>query len=215
VAIEAKGNHMTGTRRISLATSLLLLATTALPAGADPKAGAREELQRRETLKGGLPRGAPFLVQGRTYQLVGGLRAVPGLHAERPPDTLRRVGAAAGDLVESKGPYLLLRQGDLAAHGAVLRHPTGPTHPVAVNRATGQLAVLPGELVVRPRSFRDLDALAADHGLVVASRAPSIGAAFLVAPEGRDLVAAAAALAADSRLLSAEVEVLEQVPEAQ
>jgi len=202
---------MTHSRMMALA---VLAAATgcATPALADAKAAARAEQARRRAEVEALPRGAPFTVQGRTYHLVAGLRAVGMGPAEAQQETLRRAGVGPADLVEATGRWLIVRQGGPVALGAVLAGAAVPTHPVAVAAASGRLVVVPPSLAVRPGSMEDADALAQAHGLTVTSRARAIGVVFLAVPAGTDILAAARALAADPRVRTAEIEVQEDFP---
>jgi hypothetical protein len=195
----------------------MALVLLALPAGAAMSAGKADvqaEAQRRQAEVKALPKGAAFTVQGRSYQLVAGMRAVRALAAERQADTLARAGTSQVDLVEATGPFLIVRQASTVAQASVARTATAPTQPVAVNTASGRLVVVPSSLEVKLGAMSDADAVATAHGLSITSRAASLGMVFLAIPDGADLLAKAQAVAADTRVKSAELELREAYPEA-
>jgi hypothetical protein len=119
---------------------------------------------------------------------------------------------AAAELVEEKGPFAIFREGAAAATEATRAGPA-ETHPVAVNERTGNLGVVPGTLVVRLREGSSAGELARAHGLSLDFHAAHLGTAFFRAPAGASLPAAAARLAADPRVRSAEIEVKEHLAE--
>lgn len=173
------------------------------------KAAARAARQQREAFVKGLPRGATFRSNGQTYQMAGNLRALPASPRHAPEQVLAAAGLGSADLVERKGPYLVVREAG-AMSQAVQTSPSGAfTHPVAVNAGTGALGVVTGTVAVRLRSAATAVAIARDHGLELEATATGIRAAFYRVGATEDVVAAAAALARDRRVRSAEVEVRE------
>lgn len=173
--------------------------------------------QARAALVKEAPKGPEFRSSGQAYRLVGGLRAT-ALPADVSVDQgLAAVRSVPGDLVERKGPYVIYReqtgQGP-ALLPAAAEVDRSRTLPVAVNVRTGRLGVAANVLVVKLKDVRAAPAIAAANGLELTFVAEGIGYAFLDVPDGRDLLAAAAAVARDGRVRSAEIEVREnfQVP---
>ena len=203
---------MTSWNRLGI---LLLLAAVPLIAGA--QAPADSPAPRRATLVAEAEKGAPFQSGRQTYRLVVGLRATVEGNVASPSERLAAVGVAPDALVERRGPFLLFRQpataptatARLAAASAVTVVDRTPTYPVAVNARTGQLGIVPGTIVARLGKVGDAAALARAGGLEVEYVAEPIGYAFFLVPDGKDVVAAAAALAADPRVQSADVEIRE------
>ncbi len=181
----------------------------------DERAGVLARSQQRRAFLDALPQGAPFRSRGQQYRIVGGVRAVARESGEADADALARAGAAAGDAVESKGHYLVFRQGAAAPLPAQARSRQADTLPVAVNARTGNLGVVLGTIAARLRKPSDAAAIAADHGLELVAAAPPISMAFYRPPPGQDVQAAAAALARDARVASAELEVKEHLAEPQ
>jgi hypothetical protein len=167
--------------------------------------------------------GEPFLSSTRqAYRVAVELRAVP-----RGQDTAE--GRMAGlripsaELVEVKGPFLILRRptgtaagtvaataaARLAGASAVATVDRTRVHPVAINTASGRLGILSGIVVARLRNPDDAAALAQANGLELDYVAGPIRCAFFRVPDGRDVVAAATALARDARVELASPEVSE------
>jgi len=143
--------------------------------------------------------------------VVGGLRATGGRGTQ--DERLSSVGAVASDLVEEKGPFLVYKVA-AAASGAKVSATAmavnrAQTFPVVVNTRTGRLGVAANVLIVKLASVGQAAALAESSGLTLDFVAERLGIAFYTVPDGRDIQAAAAAVAKDSRVKSAEVEVRE------
>ncbi len=183
----------------------------AMASGAEPGPQGLS-LQARASLVEGSAKGAPFQSAGQTYRMVGGLRATllaPGSTVDQGLATAR---AAPENLVEVKGPYLVYRESAekaLAVVPAAAMVDQARTLPVVVNTRTGRLGVAASVLVVKLADVEAAQALAAATGLELDFVADRIGYAFFRVPDGRDLLGAAAAMAGDRRVTSAEIEVRE------
>ena len=192
---------------------LLLLLTLAAPltaraASAEARATGQARARERAALVQSLPQGASFRSRGQSYRIVGGLAAVPRAPAAGAEGL---AAPAPADIVEEKGAYLIVRPGGapLAAPlAAPAGGPVGPL-PVAVNTRTNAFGLVLGTIDVRLRDRDAAAALARDLGLELVSVAPRISMAFFRVPAGGDLLAAAARLARDARVRSAEIEVKE------
>ena len=192
----------------TISTILLVLPAVAWsqtpgPQGLTPSA--------RSALVQAAPRGAPFKSGGQTYQVVGGLRATGG---GGPLDQrLAAVGAGPSDLVEEKGPFVIFKTGTAASGSKVTATATSvnrvQTFPVVVNTRTGRLGVAANVLVVKLADVGTAAAIAEANGLTLDFVAERLGVAFYTVPDGRDIQGSAAALAKDSRVKSAEVEIRE------
>jgi carbonic anhydrase len=163
-----------------------------------------------------LPQGAEFKSSGQTYRPVEGLRA-----ALRGPDgAAQRVvalGGSAADVVAEKGPYVVYRNTGAApsASGATPLVNQVAICAVVVNTRTGQLGIADGLLTAKLSDVGAAREIAAANGLALDFVADGIGYAFFRVPAGRDLAAAAAAVAGDTRVKSAEVDVRESFAQAQ
>ncbi len=187
-----------------------------LPAVALAQVAASAQETRRTRIVASAQKGAPFQEGRQAYQVIVGLRA-----AVRGPGTaearLSALGVPTADLVEEKGPFVVYAravrvptaEGGLAAASAVNSVDSSPTYPVVVNVRTGELGVLPGVIIVKLARPADAEPLATANGLAVDFVAENIGYAFLKVPDGRDVVAAAAAVARDPRVTTAYPEVRE------
>ena len=174
----------------------------------EAKATRQARARERAALVQSLPQGAPFRSGGQSWRIVGGLAAVPRAAA----GAQGLAAPAPVDVVEEKGPYLVVRQGSAAPLAAPLAAPAaGPagTLPVAVNTRTNAFGVVPGTIDVRLRDRGAAGALARDLGLELVAAAPGISMAFYRVPPGGDLQAAVDRLAGDARVRSAEIEVKE------
>jgi hypothetical protein len=189
------------------ASMLLLLPVAALGQGPVP---AGMSAQARTALVQAAPKGVPFTSGGQTYQVVAGLRATTTTGATLD-QRLAAVGAAPADLVEARGPFAIYRTREAAAPVSAMAVAVNrsTTLPVVVNPRTGRLGVATNVLVVHLRDVGEASVVARESGLTLDYVAERLGLAFLTVPDGRDLQAAAAAVAKDPRVKSAEVEVRE------
>jgi hypothetical protein len=197
------------TSRKMTAAGLLLvpaLAVCAPTKGASPAAAAHAAVVRT------LPRGTTLAARGQQYQVIGGARAVTRMAGEAESSALARAAATPADVIERKGHFLFVRDAKASAT-AVAPETDGARLPVVVNVRTGKLGVLPGVVSATVREGADATEIAAEiassNGLVLVSTAPRIGAAFFRVPAGRDLPAAAAAVASHPDVASAELDVIE------
>jgi len=193
-------------------TTLALLGLLLPPAAAlaQEKGVATTAALERQALLQSLPKGSPFRSGGQEYQIVGGVRAVARAPEAGERQALAAVGVVPADLLETKGSFLVYREAASAAPVAARTAAgLGSTLPVAVNRRTGGFGVVLGSLTVQLRDPAAAEALAREHGLRLTFSAPHLSTAFYQVPEGQDIQAAAAELARDARVTSAEIEVKE------
>jgi hypothetical protein len=150
------------------------------------------------------------------YQVVVGLRAVP--RGEASSDArMAGLRMAPSDLVEEKGPFLIVQRppstGTPAARvreaGAVGMIDGAEARPVVVNTRTGQFGLMTGIVVVKLGNPGDAAALAEANGLQLTYVADAIRYAYFRVPAGRDVVAAAKALRSAAGVESASPEVIE------
>jgi len=187
----------------------LLVAFLALPASsqaADEPAAAA--LAARAAVLQTVARGATVTSNQQQYQVLAGARAVESQQQEQPQDAITRAGG--GKLIETKGAFVVFAAGQRHAP-VVASTNNATTYPTVINTRTGVVGVLPGTLKVKPKNMANAQAIAADHGLVLVRAFAHLQTAFYRVNVGQDVVAAAAALAADPRVASAEVEVIEHV----
>jgi fervidolysin-like protein len=184
---------------MNVITQLLAVALLAAPSGPAEHAAAVRAL----------PAGSAFTSGGERYRFVGGARAVARGDGEDEAGALSRAGAAGAEILERKGAFLVFR--DARASAAAARRRKEGVHAVAVNARTGRVAVVSGVVNVRLRKGADAARVARAHGLELVSAAPRLGAAFLRVPAGQDVQAAAAAVAKDPGVSSAEIDVIEHL----
>lgn len=188
--------------------------TPASPAFAQsplPRAPQAAAAPNRDALVAALARAESFTSENQQYQRLPEVRALARASRNEPPaQALARVGAAAGNLIETKGHFVLYRAGAQAT--AQLETANGETlYPAALNTGTGGIGILPGTLIVQPKNLAQSEALATDHGLELVRAYPHLKTAFYRVKPGQNLLAAATSLKADARVLSAEVEVIEHI----
>lgn len=176
-----------------------------------PRAPQATAAPNRAALVAALARAETFTSGNQQYHRLPEVRALARASQKEPPaEALKRVGAASGNFIETKGHFVLYRAGAQAT--AQLETAGGQTlYPAALNTATGGIGILPGTLVVQPKNISQAEALAADHGLELVRAYPHLKTAFYRVKPGQDLLAAAASLRADARATSAEVEVIEHI----
>jgi len=194
------------TTRIHAAIALLAL----LPAFATAQSKKSTVGAARAQAVAAAPKGAAFKSAGQEYRVVPTIRAVKITGNASAAASLSALGAGQGDLLEKKGPYaLFVERGGEAATA------TSQTVGVAVNARSGQLGVITGTITARVGSAAAAQAAAKGAGLALELVSPASGYAFFRAPQGSDVLAAAAALAARPEVKGVEVEVREAYDEAQ
>ncbi len=200
---------MNTTARSTLVVAILVPCLAAAQAKASrlpsPAAARQADLVRSSA------GGRTFTSRGKPYRVLGGARAVARAQGESDEQAVARAGAFPADVVERKGGFLILRGGRGASPTIAAAPDQAGDHTVVVNTRTGRLGIVSGNLNVRMREGADPGALARNHGLALVSAAPRIRAAFFRVPAGRDVQAAAEAMAQERGVASAEVEVLEHL----
>lgn len=186
----------------------LLIAIVVLPTLAQAANRAATAATERATLLKTAGRGSNISSNNQQYQILPGVRAAKSLSQEQPQQTLKRMGG--GKLIETKGLFVVFTAAQQSS-ASVASVNGASSYPAAFNPRTGGIGILPGNLIVKLKNIDNAAAVATDHGLdVVRVFAHLQTASFRVKP-GQDVVAAAAALAIDARVVSAEVEVIEHM----
>jgi hypothetical protein len=195
--------------KLHVGLGTLLLASIVLPALAMPPL---ERASANGSVLQTLTRGQPFASGNQQYQLLPEVRAVERHSQHEPPQQiLTRLGANGGTQIETKGSFVLFRAAQQGSGRIEQVQSVTMLYPAVVNVRTGVIGVLLGTLSVKPRNMANAAAIANDHGLELVREFAHLQAAFYRVKPGQDVLAAAAVLAADSRVASAEVEVLEHV----
>lgn len=194
-----------------IALMITLIALPKLAQAADRNIADRHEVSaavaERATLMQTLSRGSTVTSNNQEYQILPGVRAVESRSNEQPQQTLTRMGG--GKLIETKGPFVVFSAPDQSQ--ASVTSVNGTSYPTAFNPRTGGIGIVPGTLNVKLKNSANAAAIAADHGLEVVRVFAHLQTAFYRVKSGQDVVAVAAALAADARVESAEVEVIEHM----
>jgi hypothetical protein len=195
-----------------------LAALAAFPAMAQVTTAALAQ-RRSEVLTSAL-KGPAFTAGARPkYQVVVGLRAVLD-EGSSPEARLAALRRPASSLVEAKGPYVLFQEtvtgatsrARVAAASVVVPLDGTTSFPVVLNTQTGELGVLPGIVVVKLRDPADAASLAKENGFALEYLAEPIRYGFFRVPDLRNVIEAAAKLAADPRVEDAYPEVREHFP---
>lgn len=163
--------------------------------------------QRAATLQA-LGRGATLSSNNEQYQVLSGARAVQS----QPQDTQQQAVARAGgnQMIESKGSFVVYTAAPQGV-ASVAQVNGVTTYPTVLNARTGGIGILPGTINVKLKDMASAAAVGSDHGLELVRQFAHLQTAFYRVKPGQDVVAAGTALAADARVLSAEVEVLEHM----
>ena len=187
--------------------ALLLVGQAALAEGygtsANPKAAERSAMLKS------LERGKSMKGSRDEYQHLPQVFAVARSSSEPPEQAIARVAPGA-ELIETKGRLVLYRTVGTGA-APILRPGYSTVYPTAINTRTGALGVLTGELVVKPKSISDADAIAAGHGLEKVKAYPQLGTVFYKVKAGADIADVSASVQADPRVESAYPEIIERV----
>ena len=177
-----------------------------------------QELKQRETGSRGMERlaalvkGAELTRQGERYVILPEVRAVRQVATiENPQLALSSLGVQGDEVLETKGGFIIYKAtgGPVQSVAALATLDNGSVYPVVMNQRTGQLGIVSGMIAVKLTDMTDGDAVAQDHGIQLQSRFDHLGLAVYDVTIGEDVLAAAQALAADARVDSAEVEILE------
>lgn len=188
----------------------LLIAMVALPTltqAADKKGAATAAVEERAALLQTVGRGSNITSNNQQYQILTGVRAAESRSHEEPQQTLTRMGG--GKLIETKGTFVVFTAAQQSAASVI--SVDGTSYPTAFNPATGGIGIVPGTLNVKLKNMGSAAAIAADHGLEVVRVFAHLQTAFFRVKTGKDVVAAAASLSTDARIVSAEVEVIEHM----
>ena len=160
-----------------------------------------------------LKRGASISSNNQTYQFLPEVRAVlRKSDSESEQQALQGVDVTATQHLETKGSYVVYR-GTQSATAQIANMQGSGTFPAVMNENTKVIGILPGTIEVKPRNMAEVAAIAATFGLSVVRAFPHLNVVYYQAKPGQDILAIAASLAADSRVLSAELEVIEHLAE--
>jgi hypothetical protein len=185
----------------------MLILFISLPTLAADRKTATASTQRATILKM-QSRGATVSCNQQQYQILPGVRAAQSRKKEKPQQTLARMGGSK--LIEAKGAYVVYTAAPQGKVG-VMQVNGATSYPTVLNERTGGIGIIPGSVSVKLKSEGSAAAIAADHGLVLVREFAHLQAAFYRVSPGQDVVTAVAALVADSRVVSAEMEVIEHV----
>ena len=195
-------------RIIALLVALIALPTLAQTADKYPSdKKIATEVTERAALLQTLGRGSNVISNSQEYQILPGVRAAEIISHEQPQQTLTRMGG--GKLIETKGSFVIFSAAEQSQ--ASVTSVNGTSYPTALNPRTGGIGIVPGTLNVRLKNMDNAAAVATAHGLEVVRVFAHLQTAFYRVKPGQDVVAAAASLAADARVASVEVEVVEHM----
>jgi len=156
------------------------------------------------------PQGNTILANGRTYIVLSDVRALP-IESNVEP---------AGEILQLKGQFLIYREtrSEMKSLSAQSVQEVGMagiagqpvlSHAVVYNPHTHQIGVVMGSIVTHLANMTQAQEIAASHGLVLSAHYDQLGVAIYAVPAGEDVAAMSSALQADSRVASAEPEILE------
>jgi hypothetical protein len=186
----------------------LLIAFLTLPtlAQAVDKMTATAAASDRTTLLQAAGSGSNITSNKQQYQILSGVRAAEVQTGEQPQQALTRMGG--GKMIETKGSFIVFSSQQSAASVTSVN---GTSYPTAYNARTGGIGIVPGTLNVKLKDSATAAAVAKTYSLDVVRVFAHLQTAFFRVKPGQDVVAAAASLAADARVVSAEIEVIEHI----
>jgi len=186
---------------LAFATSLGLAQESQNPV----KPGAAEHAAMLKALQ----RGKQITVRNEQYQVLPEVIAVMRRSLrETPQQAIAPLGADAGQIIETKGRFVLFRSAPRKA--AMVEELGGAAvYPIVLNARTGTLGVLNGTLVVMPKRMGDVADLAKQHGLNIEREYPHIRTVFFRVKANVDIADAATALRSDPRTENAYPEIIE------
>jgi hypothetical protein len=152
--------------------------------------------------------GATITSNNQQYEMLQDVFAAKGMSRELPQDTLSRVGG--GQLIETKGAYVVYKSTQQTGVNSTGINAAN-SFPTVLNKQTGVTGILPGTICVKLKNFSNSRIVASDHGLTLVKEFAHLQTVFYSVQTGQDVVTATASLNADSRVLSAEAEVIEHM----
>lgn len=191
-------------RIVTLLIALLSLPALAYAGGKGVPAAAASE---RAALMQTLERGLSITSNKQEYQVLPGVRAAKKHAQEQPQQTIARMGGS--QLVETKGLFVLYTAAPQTATS--VKTVNGTSYPAVVNTRTDVIGIMPGTLIVKLKGSNGAAAIAKEHGLEVVRVFAHLNTAFYRVKSGQDVASAAVSVAADARVESAEVEIIEHV----
>lgn len=191
-------------RNITLLIVLLSALVTSTWAQTTSNAAATQRAAIMKTLS----RGASLSVGKEKYQVLPGAQAAKSLNQEQPQQTLTRAG---GDkLIETKGSFVVFTVSPKRSTNVTSTN-GATSYATVVNQRTGDIGILPGTICVKLKNMGDAAVVASSHGVDVVREFTHLQVVYYQVKSGQDVLAAAASLTQDSRVKSAEVEVIEHM----
>lgn len=174
---------------------------------------------RQTAATAALQKGGEVRSAGETYILLPEARAVQRRDGSRNASedalqVLSEMGVNAQEVLEKKGRFIIYRtppSAEAMSRGPKLTANGEPVYPVVLNRRTGQLGVVPGQIVVRLKDASQAQSLADDFGVGLVTVFKHLNTAFYQVAFEQDPFAVSGDMAGDFRVLSATVEILENV----
>ena len=198
--------------KLHLIVLLFAFSTTSCMAGATDKQNNNAASQKDRVIQN-LKRGASISSNNQTYQYLPEVRAVlRKSDSVSVQQVLQNAGATTTQHIETKGKYVVYRDMQNAT-AQIDAKQSNASYPAVMNENTKVIGILPGTILVKPRNMADVAAIATTFGLTVVREFAHLKIVYFQAKPGQDILAIATALAADSRVLSAELEVIEYMAE--
>ena len=192
-------------REIFLLMVFITIQTMAQAADTNRQTPAAKE---REIFLQSHARGAGISSNSVDYQILPGVRAAHKLEHEQPEQTSLRMSGTK--LIETKGSIVVFEAAHQSQSSVTLVNGAS-SYPTVINVGTGGIGVVPGTIRVKLKNSSSGNAIATDHGLEVVRIFAHLNTAFYQVKSGQDLVAVTTSLSSDTRVESAEVEVIEHV----
>jgi len=191
--------------------SLCLMFATSPALAQEPPKPAQAGAAARAAMLGTLQRGKQITVRNERYQVLPEVVAAARKSLrETPQQAIAALGADAGQIIETKGRFVLFRSSPRRA--AMVEEIAGAAvYPTVLNARTGTLGVLTGTLVVKPKSMDAVAGIANRHGLDTAKEYPQLRTVFYRVKANLDIVDTVSALQADPRIENAYPEIVEYV----
>ena len=198
--------------KLRLIVLLFAFSATSCMAGGPDKQNNNAASQKDRVMQD-LKRGASISSNNQTYQYLPEVRAVlRKSDSESVQQVLQNAGATTIQHIETKGKYVVYRDMQNAT-AQIDAKQSNASYPAVMNENTKVIGILPGTILVKPRNMADVAAIATTFGLTVVREFAHLKIVYFQAKPGQDILAIATALAADSRVLSAELEVIEYMAE--
>lgn len=155
----------------------------------------------KQLLNDPLAKGDTFAVNREQYQLLPELYSMSQKQVKQQP--------VSDQLLQTKGNLNIYKSNRQRFRMSVQRDGDAKQFPVVLNKRTGNLGIVVGQIKVIPAKATDVEQLANQFDLTVERHYAHLNTAYLSVEPGQDILEITNRLKSDSRVKQASIEVIE------